>query len=72
MLISSVSSLRIAVPSDLRPPEARQSILLAVQELEKHYSRGLPRVNPVTVCVVHMYKILFDLLCREFQLYIGC
>uniref|UniRef100_A0A1D1YM54 Superkiller viralicidic activity 2-like 2 n=1 Tax=Anthurium amnicola TaxID=1678845 RepID=A0A1D1YM54_9ARAE len=47
-LISAVSSLRIAVPADLRPPEARQSILLAVQELEKHYSRGLPRVNPVT------------------------
>ncbi|MQL74862.1 hypothetical protein Taro_007241, partial [Colocasia esculenta] len=47
-LISTVSSLRIAVPPDLRPPEARQSILLAVQELEKHYSRGLPRLNPVT------------------------
>ncbi|XP_078443652.1 RNA helicase, ATP-dependent, SK12/DOB1 protein [Wolffia australiana] len=57
-LISAVSSLRIAVPADLRPPEARQSILLAVQELEKHYSHGLPRVNPVTEMGIEVPEIV--------------
>ncbi|XP_070033422.1 DExH-box ATP-dependent RNA helicase DExH10-like [Nicotiana tomentosiformis] len=46
-LISSLSKLRISVPSDLRPLEARQSILLAVQELEKRFPEGLPKLNPV-------------------------
>ncbi|KAK4432727.1 DExH-box ATP-dependent RNA helicase DExH10 [Sesamum alatum] len=46
-LISTLSKLRISIPSDLRPTEARQSILLAVQELEKRYPQGLPKLNPV-------------------------
>ncbi|KAH0773738.1 hypothetical protein KY290_010875 [Solanum tuberosum] len=46
-LISSLSKLRISVPSDLRPLEARQSIFLAVQELEKGFPEGLPKLNPV-------------------------
>ncbi|KAI7752723.1 hypothetical protein M8C21_019630, partial [Ambrosia artemisiifolia] len=46
-LISGLSKLRISVPSDLRPMEARQNILLAVQELEKRFPQGLPKLNPV-------------------------
>ncbi|XP_038985720.1 DExH-box ATP-dependent RNA helicase DExH10 isoform X2 [Phoenix dactylifera] len=46
-LISSLSSIRIAIPSDLRPPEARQTVLLAVQELGKRYPQGLPKLHPV-------------------------
>ncbi|XAR63771.1 RNA helicase [Bertholletia excelsa] len=46
-LISALSKLRICIPSDLRPVEARQSILLAVQELEKRFPQGLPKLNPV-------------------------
>ncbi|XP_052199082.1 DExH-box ATP-dependent RNA helicase DExH10 [Diospyros lotus] len=46
-LISALSKLRISIPSDLRPLEARQSILLAVQELEKRFPQGLPKLNPV-------------------------
>ncbi|KAL6985027.1 Helix-loop-helix protein 2 [Sarracenia purpurea var. burkii] len=46
-LISALSKLRISIPSDLRPIEARQSILLAVQELEKRFPQGLPKLNPV-------------------------
>lgn len=48
-LISGLSSIRIAIPSDLRPPEARQTVLLAVQELGKHYPQGLPKLHPVKV-----------------------
>ncbi|KVH87955.1 hypothetical protein Ccrd_024697 [Cynara cardunculus var. scolymus] len=46
-LISALSKLRISIPPDLRPMEARQSILLAVQELGKRFPQGLPKLNPV-------------------------
>ncbi|XP_050119193.1 DExH-box ATP-dependent RNA helicase DExH10-like isoform X3 [Malus sylvestris] len=46
-LISALSKLRISIPSDLRPLEARQSILLAVQELGTRFPQGLPKLNPV-------------------------
>ncbi|KAK9097581.1 hypothetical protein Sjap_023078 [Stephania japonica] len=46
-LISTLSKIRISVPSDLRPLEARQSILLAVQELGTRFPQGLPKLNPV-------------------------
>ncbi|GAB4854072.1 Helix-loop-helix protein 2 [Ancistrocladus abbreviatus] len=46
-LLSALSKLRISIPNDLRPVEARQSILLAVQELEKRFPQGLPKLNPV-------------------------
>ncbi|XP_044463996.1 DExH-box ATP-dependent RNA helicase DExH10 isoform X1 [Mangifera indica] len=46
-LISALSKIRISVPPDLRPLEARQSILLAVQELESRFPQGLPKLNPV-------------------------
>ncbi|KAG0464168.1 hypothetical protein HPP92_020237 [Vanilla planifolia] len=46
-LISGISSIRISFPPDLRPAEARQTILLAVQELQKQYPQGLPRLDPI-------------------------
>uniref|UniRef100_A0A2P2MK83 ATP-dependent RNA helicase Ski2/MTR4 C-terminal domain-containing protein n=1 Tax=Rhizophora mucronata TaxID=61149 RepID=A0A2P2MK83_RHIMU len=46
-LISALSKIRISIPPDLRPLEARQSILLAVQELQTRFPEGLPRLNPV-------------------------
>lgn len=46
-LLSGLSSIRIAVPPDLRPAEARQTVLLAVQELGKRYPLGLPKLHPV-------------------------
>jgi ATP-dependent RNA helicase DOB1 len=48
-LIAALSKLRIYVPPDLRPLEARQSILLAVQELGNRFPQGLPKLNPVKV-----------------------
>ncbi|XP_010533059.1 PREDICTED: DExH-box ATP-dependent RNA helicase DExH10-like isoform X2 [Tarenaya hassleriana] len=46
-LISALSRMRISVPSDLRPLEARQSILLAVQELSSRCPLGFPKLHPV-------------------------
>ncbi|BBN07456.1 ATP-dependent RNA helicase DOB1 [Marchantia polymorpha subsp. ruderalis] len=46
-LICGISALRVAVPGDLRPADARQSILLAVQELERRFPDGLPKLDPI-------------------------
>ncbi|KAG9449318.1 hypothetical protein H6P81_009283 [Aristolochia fimbriata] len=46
-LICAISSIRVAIPSDLRPLEARQSVLLAIQELETRFPKGLPKLDPV-------------------------
>lgn len=46
-LISALSKLRISIPPDLRPLEARQSILLAMQELGTRFPQGIPKLNPV-------------------------
>ncbi|XP_057750670.1 DExH-box ATP-dependent RNA helicase DExH10 isoform X1 [Arachis stenosperma] len=46
-LIAALSKLRVSIPPDLRPLEARQSILLAVQELGNRFPQGLPKLNPV-------------------------
>lgn len=46
-LICALSSIRISFPSDLRPVEARQSILMAVRELETRFPKGFPKLNPV-------------------------
>lgn len=48
-LISAISKIRISVPPDLRPLEARQSILLSLQELRSRFPQGLPKLNPVKV-----------------------
>ncbi|KAK1646833.1 hypothetical protein QYE76_064638 [Lolium multiflorum] len=66
-LVSGLSSVRINIPSDLRPPEARQNILSAVQELGKRYPQGLPKMHPIAdmgieepelVGVVHKLEVL--------------
>ncbi|XP_023546254.1 DExH-box ATP-dependent RNA helicase DExH10 [Cucurbita pepo subsp. pepo] len=46
-LISALSKLRISIPSDLRPVEARESILLALEELGTRFPQGFPKLNPV-------------------------
>jgi hypothetical protein len=48
-LICAISSVRVSVPDDLRPAEARQSVLMAVQELERRFPDGLPKLDPIEV-----------------------
>ena len=48
-LICAISALRVAAPHDLRPPEAQQSVLMAVQELELRYPDGFPKLDPIKV-----------------------
>lgn len=46
-LISGISSIRLAIPPDIRPPEARQTLLIALKELGDRYPQGLPKLHPV-------------------------
>ncbi|KAG0627922.1 hypothetical protein M758_2G238400 [Ceratodon purpureus] len=46
-LICAISALRVAAPHDLRPPEARQSVFMAVQELERRFPDGFPKLDPI-------------------------
>ncbi|KAF6134114.1 hypothetical protein GIB67_013511 [Kingdonia uniflora] len=48
-LILALSKMRINVTTDLRPMEARQSILVAVQELATRFLQGFPKLNPIKV-----------------------
>lgn len=63
--LCGLSSVRIAIPSDLRPSEARQNVLFAVQELAKRYPQGLPKLHPLKVlhlvCYVNSINIIFCL-----------
>ncbi|KAF3325604.1 superkiller viralicidic activity 2-like 2 isoform X1 [Carex littledalei] len=73
-LLCGLSSVRIAIPSDLRPPEARQNVLFAVQELTKRYPQGLPKLHPLkdmgikdeeVVDLVHQLEDLDKKLCSH-------
>lgn len=46
-LLSAISTLRVNIPADLRPPESRRATLLTLKELERRYEHGLPRLDPV-------------------------
>uniref|UniRef100_A0A0E0IYU9 Helicase C-terminal domain-containing protein n=1 Tax=Oryza nivara TaxID=4536 RepID=A0A0E0IYU9_ORYNI len=59
-LLSGLSSVRINIPPDLRPPEARQNILFAVQELGKRYPQ-----EPELVELVHKLDDLEQKLCSH-------
>eukprot|EP00897_Mesotaenium_endlicherianum_P003950 jgi/Mesen1/3583/ME000020S03113 len=46
-LVSHISSLRVALPEDLRPPEARRNVQLSLVALEKQFPDGFPSLDPV-------------------------
>ncbi|XP_039272874.2 exosome RNA helicase MTR4-like [Styela clava] len=46
-LIKSISSIRLYLPKDLRPPDNRQSLLRSLQEVQKRFPDGIPLLDPV-------------------------
>eukprot|EP00850_Spirogloea_muscicola_P003714 SM000015S01214 [mRNA] locus=s15:498593:502321:- [translate_table: standard] len=46
-LLNRISAVRVAVPQDLRPMPARESVQLAVQELQKRFPDGIPLLDPI-------------------------
>ncbi|KAL2944211.1 DExH-box ATP-dependent RNA helicase DExH10 [Bienertia sinuspersici] len=43
--VKCIFKVRLSIPPDLRPVDSRQSILLAVQELERRFPQGLPKLK---------------------------
>ncbi|XP_076875880.1 exosome RNA helicase MTR4 isoform X2 [Brachyhypopomus gauderio] len=46
-LLTSISSVRLYIPKDLRPYDNRQSMLKSIQEVQKRFPDGLPLLDPV-------------------------
>ncbi|XP_072515803.1 exosome RNA helicase MTR4 [Salminus brasiliensis] len=46
-LLTSISSVRLYIPKDLRPYDNRQSMLKSIQEVQKRFPDGLPVLDPI-------------------------
>ncbi|XP_046900625.1 exosome RNA helicase MTR4 [Hypomesus transpacificus] len=46
-LLTSISSVRLYIPKDLRPHDNRQSMLRSIQEVQKRFPDGVPLLDPV-------------------------
>lgn len=46
-LLTSISSVRLYIPKDLRPYDNRQSMLKSIQEVQKRFPDGLPLLDPI-------------------------
>uniref|UniRef100_F7FZM6 Exosome RNA helicase MTR4 n=1 Tax=Ornithorhynchus anatinus TaxID=9258 RepID=F7FZM6_ORNAN len=46
-LLSSISSVRLYIPKDLRPVDNRQSVLKSIQEVQKRFPDGVPLLDPI-------------------------
>ncbi|GAB1608438.1 exosome RNA helicase MTR4-like [Argonauta hians] len=46
-LITSISSVRLYVPKDLRSVDSRLSVLKSVQEVQRRFPYGLPLLDPI-------------------------
>ena len=45
--VSSLSALMVQLPDDLRSPDARAAVGLALAELQRRFPAGLPRLDPM-------------------------
>ncbi|XP_038825977.1 exosome RNA helicase MTR4 isoform X1 [Salvelinus namaycush] len=46
-LLTSISSVRLCSPKDLRPYDNRQSMLKSIQEVQKRFPDGVPLLDPI-------------------------
>uniref|UniRef100_A0AAX7UTC0 Exosome RNA helicase MTR4 n=1 Tax=Astatotilapia calliptera TaxID=8154 RepID=A0AAX7UTC0_ASTCA len=46
-LLTSVSSVRLYIPKDLRPYDNRQLMLKSIQEVQKRFPDGVPLLDPI-------------------------
>ncbi|CAI7769908.1 unnamed protein product, partial [Closterium sp. NIES-54] len=47
--VARIGALRIALPTDLRPKEARQAVLVTLRDVTQRFPDGLPILDPVEV-----------------------
>ena len=46
-LVTNISSVRLYIPKDLRPPDNRMTVLKSVLEVQKRFPDGLPQLDPI-------------------------
>ncbi|XP_061732578.1 exosome RNA helicase MTR4 [Nerophis ophidion] len=46
-LLTSISSVRVYIPKDLRPFDNRQLMLKSIQEVQKRFPDGIPLLDPI-------------------------
>ncbi|KAM6985725.1 exosome RNA helicase MTR4 [Aplochiton taeniatus] len=46
-LLTSISSVRLYIPKDLRPYDNRQSMFKSIQEVQKRFPDGVPLLDPI-------------------------
>ncbi|KAK6322758.1 hypothetical protein J4Q44_G00075500 [Coregonus suidteri] len=46
-LLTSISSVRLYIPKDLRPYDNRQNMLKSIQEVQKRFPDGVPLLDPI-------------------------
>jgi len=46
-LLQSVSSIRLYLPKDLRPADARHTVYKSIQEVRKRFPDGVPSLDPI-------------------------
>lgn len=46
-LVQAVSSVRLYIPKDLKPLDARQNVGKSIQEVKKRFKDGLPLLDPI-------------------------
>jgi len=46
-LISAISSVRISIPQDLRPTDARNGVAKTLQQVNKRFPDGIPLLDPI-------------------------
>lgn len=46
-LVARFSSIRICLPTDIRPPDARTSVLKTINEVLRRFPDGLPPLDPI-------------------------
>lgn len=68
--LDGISHIRIFLPKDLKPPEARQQALKAVQEVRRRFPEGIALLDPVANMgiVDDAFKKLLSVRCAVFWL----
>merc|ERR1712059_111011 len=46
-LVQQISSVRLFIPSDLRPLDNRMAVLKSIQEVKKRFPKGVPLLDPI-------------------------
>jgi len=71
-LLQSLSSIRLYLPKDLRPSDARQTVGKSIEEVKKRFPDGFPLLDPIEDMNIkddHLKKIVRKIEALEHRMY---